>query len=323
MEHILRALPPKPKSAVTRYGITSIIVGLCFLAVIGLNALSGTPSWYLMLPAVFVTSVLFDRGSGIYAAILSTVILYLQTRWPEVQDSSPRLIIGVVAFLVVALSFAIVSEALRTAWDKTQAAERAKELLLQELGHRTKNNLAMAISVLSLQSRSKTNPETKGALEKAIARIHAIAAAHEYFDPSRQNGLVEMRAYLEALCGYLGESLRDVRPIAIRVQSDEVYLKTERAIPIGLIVNELVTNALKHAFPEGREGIIGVTLTNVPPSLNLIVHDNGVGCPASKEERIGSRLTRLLAQQLEAKISWEDAAPGCRVSCVIPDVGHS
>jgi two-component sensor histidine kinase len=202
--------------------------------------------------------------------------------------------------------------------ERAEAAERAKDLLLQELGHRTKNNLMMAISVLSLQARSKSNPETKAALEKAIARIHAIAGAHEHFSPSIQSGRVEMRQYLEALCGYLGESLREVRPIAVRVMADEVYLRTEKAVPIGLIVNELVTNSLKHAFPGERDGTVLVTLKNDPPSLHLVVQDNGVGCPQSKEERIGSRLTRLFAQQLDATINWEDASPGCRVHFILP-----
>jgi two-component sensor histidine kinase len=121
-----------------------------------------------------------------------------------------------------------------------------------------------------------------------------------------------MRSYLEALCRHLGDSLREVRPIAVKVESDDVHLRTEQAVPLGLIANELVTNALKHGFPDDQSGAIRVVLSKAN-SLALIVEDNGVGCAADKQERIGSRLTRLLAEQLEAKLTWEDAGPGCRV----------
>lgn len=167
-------------------------------------------------------------------------------------------------------------------------------------------------SVLSLQARAKENPETRSALEKAVARVQAIASAHEHFHQLKHNGRVEMRPYLEKLCTHLGDSLRDVRPIAVRIKADEVHLRTEQAVPLGLIANELVTNALKHAFPDGRSGTIRVTLKGAS-SFALIVEDNGVGCPLHKEERLGSRLTRLLAEQLGAKLAWEDASPGCRV----------
>lgn len=317
MEQILRALPPKPKSTAIRYGVTTVLVGLCFLAVLGLQGISGALGWYLMFPAIFLPSILFDRGSGIYAAALSTILLYLLIRPPGALLLPVGIAAGLVIFLVLALGLALISEGLRTAWERAEAAERAKDLLLQELGHRTKNNLAMAISVLSLQARSKADPEIKGALEKAIARIHAIAGAHEHFHPSAQNGRVEMRAYLEKLCNYLGDSLRDVRPIAIQVEADEVYLRTEQAIPLGLIVNELATNALKHAFPNGRDGMVAVTLRKEKSSLTVIVQDNGIGCPPNAQERIGSSLLKLFAQQLNATIVREDANPGCRVRCVL------
>jgi len=218
----------------------------------------------------------------------------------------------------LALGLAFISQALRAAWERAEAAERAKDLLLQELGHRTKNNLAMAISILSLQARSKKDPEVRAILEKAIARIRAIADAHDHFHLLAHNGRVEMRGYLETLCSHIGDSLRDVRPIAVRAEIDEVYMRTEQAIPLGLIVNELVTNALKHAFPGGRDGTVIVTLRNEPSSLALTVQDNGIGCPLTKAEGIGSRLMRLFVQQLGANIAWEEASPGCRVRCTIP-----
>ena len=79
-----------------------------------------------------------------------------------------------------------------------------------------------------------------------------------------------------------------------------------------LVVSELVTNALKHAFPENRAGTVRVTLDQASPPI-LTVEDNGAGCPPAHKEGLGSRLTKLLVRQLGGSIAWEDAAPGCRV----------
>jgi two-component sensor histidine kinase len=173
----------------------------------------------------------------------------------------------------------------------------------------------MVVSMLSMQARLKTNTDTRAALEKAIGRIQAIASAHEYFQPREAGGRVEMAAYLGNLCGHLGDGLRDVRPIALRVDVAEVYLPAEQAAPLGLIVNELVTNALKHAFPKERAGTIDVTL-RAEGGLTLCVRDNGIGCPIDRREGLGSRLTRLLAQQLGAQIVSESCNVGCEVRVV-------
>jgi two-component sensor histidine kinase len=255
--------------------------------------------------------VLFSRGSGIYAAALSSVLLYVLVT-PQGDLLLPRVyILPLAGFAVTAVGLAIVSEALRTAWERAAAAEQAKDLLLQELAHRTKNNLAIVLSVLSLQAQLKTNPETRQALEKAIARIRAIASAHEYFRPMEDKGRVEMRGYLEQLCRHLGDALRDVRPIVVKVEAEEIYLPAEQAVPVGLIVNELVTNALKHAFPDDRPGAIEVVLRH-ESDLTLLVRDDGIGC-ALKREGLGTRLIRLLARQLGANVAWEKPEVGCQV----------
>jgi two-component sensor histidine kinase len=322
IEHILRMLPSQPQSAVTRLAVTMLLVGLCFLMALGLHTRAGVLGFYLMFPAVFIASVLFGSGAGLLATVLSTVLLYLLVR--PVGDLLPsgELVLALVVFVAVALGLAVVSDALRTAWERAAAAERAKDLLLQELGHRIKNNLAMAISMLSLQARSKANPEVRAALEKAISRVQAIARAHDFFHPLAHNGRVAMRPYLENICENLTESLREVRPIAVKVDADEIDLPTERAIPLGLMVNELLTNAFKHAFPNDRAGFVSVRF-RYGSGLELAVEDNGVGCPVDKQERLGSRLMRLFAQQLGADVSWEAGSPGCVVRVAVPEDGPS
>lgn len=317
MEQLLQLLPARPQPALVRYTSTAVLVGICFLALLGLQNRAGVLGFYLLFPAIFVSSILFDRGSGILATALSALLLYLRTKPAESVLPPGDIILSLIVFVIVALGLAIISGGLRTAWERATAAEHAKDLLLRELGHRTTNNLALVISVLSLQARSKTNPESRLVLEKAITRVEAIASAHDHFQPVAQNGRIEMRPYLEKLCSHLGDSLREVRPIAVAVDVEDVHLRTEQAVPLGLVVNELVTNAFKHGFPEERSGTVHVILkysvAENTSSLLLTVEDDGVGCPAQKQERLGSRLTRLLAAQLGATLSWEDGQPGCRV----------
>jgi two-component sensor histidine kinase len=127
-----------------------------------------------------------------------------------------------------------------------------------------------------------------------------------------------MRAYLGQLCAHLANALRDIRPIVVKVEATELYLPSEQAVPLGLIVNELVTNSLKHAFPDDRAGTVHVTLSS-GPHVVLLVRDDGVGC-SLPQEGIGTRLIRLLAQQLGAVIVWEQPEKGClvRVSFALP-----
>jgi two-component sensor histidine kinase len=318
MDRILRNLPRKPRSALLRFGIATGLVTFCFAVLLGLQRMDGVLGFYLLLPSIFVAAILLDRSAGIYAAVLSTVLLYFLLT-PQGTVFLPRqFVIPLFLYFLVALGFALVSEALRRALEQAAAAERSKDLLLRELGHRTKNNLSMVISMLSMQAKLKSNPEARQALEKAITRIHAIARAHEHFRPFEQMGSIEMRTYLQQLCAHLADALRDVRPIVVNVEATELYLPSEQAVPLGLIVNELVTNSLKHAFPGDLPGTVHVALSS-EAGVVLVVRDDGIGCPIPKEGT-GARLTRLLAQQLGGTIAWEHCEKGClvRVSFALP-----
>ena len=315
MEKLLSILPLKPTPPAIRYGVTSLLVGLSYLIVIGIQDETGLIAFYLFFPAVMGSAMVFDRGSGFLALGETAALLYWRVKLPASYALPPRYILPLVLYIAVALVLSLLSEGLRVAWSRAAAAERTKDVLLQELGHRTKNNLAMVVSLLSLQASTKTNPETRQALEKTVARVRAIAGAHDHFQPFDHDRKIEMRGYLETLCVHLGDSLRDVRPIAVLVDVDDVHLSPEQAIPVGLIVNELVTNSLKHAFPDNRPGTIRVSLKGTSP-LSLVVEDNGIGCPEIKPARLGSRLMLLLAQQLGAAITWENTMSGCRAQLV-------
>lgn len=126
------------------------------------------------------------------------ILVYLLMKPSDSLLLPAEVAVSLVGLIAVALGVAIVSERLRMAWERAVAAEKTKDLLLRELGHRTQNNLALVASVLSLQARTKDNPETRSALEKAVARVQAIASAHEHFQPYSHDGRVEMRPYDDA-----------------------------------------------------------------------------------------------------------------------------
>jgi two-component sensor histidine kinase len=311
MERFLKILPPRPGSYALRYTLTAIIVVACAALVTQLHRDINTYGFFVFYFAVFITSILFDHMSGFVATALSAVFMYFWLKTPGVawpNEAAPLL--GI--FVLIAVGVAFVSEGLRKAWERAVEAEHQKDLLLEELRHRTKNDLAMVISVLALQARGNVSEETKTALHDAISRIRAISGAHAQFGPLDDKGLIEIKDYLTKLCAHFNDSLRDVRPITVTTDIDDLSLPASQAQSIGLIVNELVTNAVKHAFPDDRSGTVKVTLRNDKPRL-LLIEDNGVGVIAKDKGGIGSRLTGLLVKQLNGSIAWEDAAPGCRV----------
>ena len=112
------------------------------------------------------------------------------------------------------------------------------------------------------------------------------------------------------LCRGLGDLLRDVRPIAVRVTCDAIDVPSSVAIHVGLIVNELVTNSLKYAYPGERGGVINVTVARAGPEVTVIVKDDGVGCPDGVEPGLGSRLVRLLAKQMGGSVRHESVGKG-------------
>jgi len=321
MEHLLRFLPSGPQGRVVRYGATTLIVLLCFLLQKGLEYHSGFLGFFLLLPGIFIAALLFDRGSGFYATALSTALsIVALSPSGNIFLLPPQYIAPIVLFFLIGLVMATVSEALRKALERAVAAERATHLMLNELNHRIRNNLSILASVLGVQMRSHDDPATKAAFASAVGRVHVIANAHDHLMPHDAQSAIDMSEYLTACCRNLGDALRDVRPIAVNVSAADIRLASDKAVAVGLIINELVTNAFKYAFPDDRAGTVTVTLRrSKPKELMLSVEDNGKGCPENSKEGLGSRIVRLLAQQLRGFVRREAATPGCRILLTFPD----
>jgi len=320
MENLLISLLPRQQySVAVRYSATLFIVAVATLLRLSLaDELQHYPV-LLFIPAVFLSSLLFDRGSGFFATVVSTLIaIYLFIGPANSFQIDIRDIVPLMIFVGIGFAISAVTEALRKAIQKLSRMEAQKSLLLEELGHRTKNDLFLVSSVLTLQAKSHSDPNVKSALQAAVARVSVIARAQARLRGDRDGGAVEIAGYLEDLCRTLGDMLRDVRPIAVVVNSEKVEVSASNAVSIGLIVNELVTNAFKYAFPEEKGGTIKVSLYRTGASLRLEVEDDGVGCPPEPSQGLGSRLVRLLAAQLQGTLERDTKHAGCKTVVSLP-----
>lgn len=193
---------------------------------------------------------------------------------------------------------------------------REKEVLLKEIHHRVKNNLAVIGSLFYLQSTTTQDERILRTLQDCQDRVRSMALVHERLYLSEDLSSVDFSEYVEELAHQLlrNNSLSE-GSVRLQLQCEPVSLSIEQAIPCGLILTELISNALKHAFPDGRSGEIRVSFERISSDeLTLSVCDDGVGLPddVSLESRhsLGMRLVQSLAQQLDGAIAFRRRDPG-------------
>ena len=185
---------------------------------------------------------------------------------------------------------------------------REKEVLLREIHHRVKNNLQVVASLLGLQSRSTADDQMRRMLLESQNRVHTMALLHECLYQSHNLSRIDFPEYVRQLVTQVCHSYEaDNRRIGIEIKLDELHLNLDAAVACGLIINELVSNALKYAFPERRTGVIRIELTAQAGKMaRLVVADNGVGQAAkvdiSNAKTLGLRLVRSLTEQLGGTI---------------------
>ncbi|MBV8593011.1 MAG: PAS domain S-box protein [Caulobacteraceae bacterium] len=181
-----------------------------------------------------------------------------------------------------------------------KAAVRRQAELFDELNHRVKNNLAIISALLGAQARG-AEPAVRRELIKAADRVQSISEIHGSLTKAEGGGAVDLAVYLRDLCDRLSRSLTDPGVIRIRVEADPTTTPVDRAVPIGIIVNELVTNAIKHAFAPGERGSIAVRYRDEEGGARLSVSDSGAGGGPDLDRApigLGMRLVRSLVGQL-------------------------
>jgi two-component sensor histidine kinase len=191
---------------------------------------------------------------------------------------------------------------------------REKESLLKEVHHRVKNNLQVISSLLRLEADRLEGPVAEMVLGDLQGRVRAMALLHENLYRSGNLAGVDVPSYLKSLCQHVLRACADQRANTVDVKVDvaPLHMETGQAIPCGLLVNELVTNCLKHAFPRERGGVIEVTLQPEESGelWRLVISDDGVGLPATlpsaRDSRsLGMQLISDLGRQLQGSQVWE------------------
>jgi two-component sensor histidine kinase len=317
---IISLVPEKRYPMVVRYGAALLFVVVSFVVVLTWQRQLQRYPFPVFIPAIFFASLVFERSSGVlatFAAAALATYFFLQPVHSFAMAETDT--VSVAAFLLVGIVLSTVTDRLRRTVQDLRRSDAEKSLMLEEAGHRVRNDLMMVSSVLSLQARGQADPAVRAALESAVARVAVIANAQDRIRTSdNREGTVDLSEYLQSLCGQLGDMLRDIRPIAVRVHAPAVTVKPAHAVHIGLMVNELVTNAFKYAFPAGQGGTVQVEVTRGPGTLDITVSDDGVGCPDLTEGGTGSRLVRLLAANLGGTIERIAVDRGCCMHVAIP-----
>jgi len=196
-----------------------------------------------------------------------------------------------------------------------RASEERKAALLREVHHRVKNNLAVICSIFYLQSTHTKEPETVEIFRNMENRVHSMALVHESLYGSEDLARVDFAEYAQSLAQDILASYESPNvPVRLYVDMDTVTMAVDLALPCGLILNELISNAFKHGFPNGA-GEIRLTLRKaVGGTCRLLVEDNGVGIPSDLEvntsKSLGLRLVRLLTRQIRGSFELVRSSPG-------------
>lgn len=316
-----------------RYGLTTLLVLSALAVKLWLwPYFAGYPFLFFYL-CIIASAALFDHGSGILSVVLSAAVadyFFVAPRYSVMIEGSENTLAWVL-FAVVGLIIATVIEAMHVAVQRLQevngelaAANRAKDLLMREAAHRVSNDLQILGALVDIQMRTTDEPTARAALASTANRIRLLGRVQQRLRLSKTIAVVDTHEFLEELCKDLQETLIGTRPIALRLDIERHDLPQQRALAVGLIINELLTNALKYGFPDERTGIVNVDFSRHEDEFRLSVRDNGIGI-ATRAGAVGGtgfghRLLRSMAAQLggRSEINSNACAGGTVASVHFP-----
>lgn len=281
-----------------RYLATAALVFLVLALWLAIGpTLRGYP-FVLFYPVVILAALVFDRGSGLFATAVSAIVIYYfllpaRDTW---RLSNPTDLLALALFVVTAVVIAVLIEAVHTLLHRLRAAERDLKVSLEEMSHRTRNNLQLLASMLSIESRT-SGASSDEVIRSAIERIRAFGRIHNRLVAQGGAGTVDAARFLGDLCADLQAGLIGRRLVTIQTELEPMTMGVAEATSFGLLVNELVTNAMKHAFADRAEGIVRVALRKEDGMRALSVADNGAGMPEAAASGFGMHVVRALVAQ--------------------------
>ena len=209
--------------------------------------------------------------------------------------------------------------------DRFAALAAEREMLLREVNHRVGNSLQIIASLLHLQASTAAEDDVKAALTNAMGRVAAVAQVHRRLYTSHDLKSVLLNQYLDALLEDLRRSAEGNRMSRLTLKAEAIEIDPDRAVAIGIIVNELVMNAVKYAYPDGA-GPIHIVLAAQGTDLELAIADNGVGLNAKTDPRstgMGQRIVSAMASKLSASVERDPSHSGTRIVLRFPRTGQA
>ncbi len=316
-----------------RYGVP-LLSTLCAL-------LATTLLWPLIAPAadpLFLAAVMFSAWSGgLGPGLLATALSMLCTNYffsdpahSILDDLFRSIIFALVSIFISWLSHTRrLSEArIQASLEEKEALLREKEVLLKEIHHRVKNNLQTIVGLLNLQANVVDDPRVRGAFQESQSRIQSMSLIHQTLYQSNDLARLDVASYLGRLTHQIFASYGvNPRTVTLQVDAEDVPLSIDTAIPCGLIVNELLTNALKYAFPDGRSGRVRVSLHRTPSlETRVSVSDDGVGLPADfdleESGSLGLQLVHELTRQIGGRLEIARERGTCFMVTFSDGAGH-
>jgi two-component sensor histidine kinase len=280
---------------------------LFYIAVIASTLAFGEVAGFVACAASTVLSVYFFEPIGVFALHRAEDLIKIEL----------YAVMAALSVLGVArLKSAIVLLSRTMSNNETKSA-----VFLQEMTHRVSNNFAVVATLIKTKAAAVKEPDAKPILEEAVEQVVMMARLHRNLRSTDGTAALDSQSYLSELASGFGSTMGKCRQVSITSTAASCALSLEQAVPLGLIVNELVTNALKHAFPDGRAGSIQIELQKEPNNrLALTVEDDGVGFRGNEfETGSGQTLIAALAEQLGGRFECRsDKATGASFRLTFP-----
>lgn len=275
------------------------------------RALPGVAPFALLYPGVLMATALAGWRAGLLALVIAEFLIWRYMLAPTGFDllhsyDLATLVLNTASALILIVVAEAGRLASRLALEERGAKLATRDLLFRELDHRVKNTFAMIASLIDLQRRKTADPSAEAALGELSQRVDYIARAHNFlYRHSEEVEKVDLCAYLNDVCQNLDQSLFSDGRVRLEFNGDRLLINRDRAVALGLVVHELVTNAAKYAFGPEELGLIDVSLRRHDKGMRLIVSDGGKGLPDDFEQRpgLGRRLVEAFANQAGASLS--------------------
>jgi len=306
----------------------------CALLAVGLSVIlralanlvaPGVAPYAFIYPAALLATLLGGWQAGLSAMVISGALawMFVLPKVPAGVQMHYQLAAALIAAATAGLMIAV-GEGFRAASHRLVEERNAKlaerELLFRELQHRVGNDFAIVSNLLEAQRRRSESAETRAALEQAIGRIQSISRIHKQIYALPDVQCVDLRQYLQDLCNGLHDATLPPTGITLSCQCDQAFMARDTALALGLATNELVTNAVKHAFPGGRDGQISVRFAREGQGWRLTIADDGVGM-AEKQNRtgLGSGLIQQFVRQAGGTLAITSGSGTCVIVALPPD----